>query len=122
MNSVRMGYDEGNAGRIQWARYSETLYDTPLRMAYTGLDPSTTYRIRLVYGPGSPSTKIKMTTDKDVEIHPWLAKPVPNRPLEFDIPKAATASGSLILIWTREPGKGGNGRGCQLCEVWLTRT
>ena len=57
-----------------------------------------------------------MANDK-LEIHPLLAKERPIRPLEFDIPKAATAGGALALSWYAEPGRGGNGRGC---EVTLT--
>ena len=36
-------------------------------------------------------------------------------------PPPATADGTLTLRWTREPGRGGNGRGCQVAEVWLIR-
>ena len=41
--------------------------------------------------------------------------------MEFDIPREATRNGSLTLTWTVEPGRGGNGRGCQVAEVWLIR-
>jgi hypothetical protein len=41
--------------------------------------------------------------------------------VEFDLPLAATAKGELTLVWTREPGLGDNGRGCQVSEVWLIR-
>ena len=34
---------------------------------------------------------------------------------------AATASGSLTLSWFAEPGLGGNGRACQVAEVWLMK-
>ena len=56
-----------------------------------------------------------------LEVHPLMVKPVPVAPVEFDIPQAATAAGVLDLSWTREPGLGGNGRGCQVSEVWLIR-
>ena len=42
-------------------------------------------------------------------------------PIEFDVPTAATLSGELNLSWYREAGLGGNGRGCQVSEVWLLR-
>ena len=42
-------------------------------------------------------------------------------PLEFDIPREATRDGTLDLDFTAEPGRGGNGRGCQVAEVWLIR-
>ena len=41
--------------------------------------------------------------------------------VEFDIPTQATAGGELTLNWRRTPGLGGNGRGCQVAEVWLIR-
>jgi hypothetical protein len=53
------------------------------------------------------------------EVHPFLAKPDPPRPLEFALPIEATGNGSVVLQFQREPGKGGNGRGCQVAEVWL---
>jgi hypothetical protein len=45
----------------------------------------------------------------------------PVRPLEFDVPKEATAGGYLRLRWYGEMGLGGNDRGCQVAEVWLVR-
>jgi hypothetical protein len=56
-----------------------------------------------------------------VEIHPLLTKPVPCRPVEFEVPQEATRGGELTLAWYREPGLGGNGRGCQVSELWLIR-
>jgi hypothetical protein len=50
-----------------------------------------------------------------------MAKPWPPKPLEFDIPREATGTGALTLIWHREAGLGHNGRGCQVAEVWLIR-
>ena len=61
-------------------------------------------------GPGAVSTL-------EIPAHEVKNK----RPIEFDIPREATRSGVLILAWTREPGQGGNGRGCQVSEVWLIR-
>jgi hypothetical protein len=56
-----------------------------------------------------------------LEIHPLMAKPAPVKPIEFDIPRQATEKGVLDLSWFRESGLGGNGRGCQVSEVWLIR-
>jgi hypothetical protein len=56
-----------------------------------------------------------------LEIHPLMLKPQPVRPIEFDIPRTATAQGTLDLSWYREAGLGGNGRGCQVAEVWLMK-
>ena len=51
--------------------------------------------------------------------HPPLRKPYER--LEFDVPAAATAGGNLTLSWYGQPGRGGNGRGCQVAEVWLMK-
>jgi hypothetical protein len=121
MHSVRIGFEEDDVEKLEWARFAETLYDTPLRMRYTDLDPTAKYRIRVVYGPNNPRIKIRCIAGESHEVHGWIEKPRPNRPLEFDIPVEAHASGTLELSWTREPGLGGNGRGCQVAEVWILR-
>lgn len=107
--------------RKSWWTYAESLYDEPLQMKYSGLDPAARYRIRVVYSGDSPGRKIRLATSAGLEIHPLMRKPQPVQPLEFDIPPAATAKGELELSWYREPGLGGNGRGCQLSEVWLIK-
>jgi hypothetical protein len=56
-----------------------------------------------------------------IEIHPFIEKAFPVSPQEFDIPGKATERGELELSWFREPGQGGNGRGCQVAEVWLIK-
>lgn len=109
------------ARRISWMDHAETLYDTPLRMRYAGLDPKARYRLRVVYAGDNPKRKIRLVAGDGLEIHPLLAKPVPFKPLEFAIPPAATRKGGLSLTWFGEPGLGGNGRGCQVSEVWLLK-
>jgi hypothetical protein len=37
------------------------------------------------------------------------------------VPNQATHTGVLDLSWHPEPGRGGNGRGCQISEVWLIK-
>jgi hypothetical protein len=107
--------------RSSWWTYAESLNDAPLQMRYTGLDPAARYKIRVVYAGDSPKTRIRLVAGNNVEIHPLIEKPFPVRPVEFDIPAAATAGGELTLSWYREPGLGGNGRGCQVAEVWIIR-
>ncbi len=117
-----------------WWTYAESLYDEPLQMRYTGLDRAAQYRIRVVYAGDSPGRKIRLVgrasrparvlqnpPPTEIEIHPLMLKPQPVRPIEFDIPRAATSSGELNLSWYREAGLGGNGRGCQVAEVWLIK-
>ena len=93
--------------------------DAPLRVRYVGLNPATAYKVRLVYGGDAPKKRIRLATGQGMEIHPLMSKPWPVRPVEFDVPPRATAGGDLTLQWTREPGLGDNGRGCQVSEVWL---
>jgi hypothetical protein len=119
--SPRTGFAGAAGRRVAWACHAETLYDAPLKMRYTGLDPHAAYKLRVVYAGDNPSRKIRLTAGDNIEIHPPMPKPVPTRPLEFDIPPAAIANGELVLTWSGEPGLGGNGRGCQVSEVWLIR-
>jgi hypothetical protein len=119
--SWRTGFAVQPGRRLAWCRHAETLYDQPLTLRYPGLDATARYRVRVVYAGDSPRIKIRLAANEGLEIHPFLEKPAPVRPLEFDLPPAATASGTLTLHWTREPGGGGNGRGCQVSEVWLMK-
>lgn len=102
-----------------WLRHSESLYDTPLTLRYTGLDPKANYRVRAVYNKERPTSAIRMTANDGLEIHPLLSKA--GEELEYPLPAAATASGTLELHWPQAPGTGGSGRGCQVCEVWLLK-
>jgi hypothetical protein len=90
-------------------------------MHYTDLDPSAQYMVRVVYAGDTFNTRLRLTAGDGIEVHPWRAKPLPIRPLEYDVPKAATAKGELDLCWRQTPGRGGNGRGCQVAEVWLMK-
>jgi hypothetical protein len=132
MRSARVGFEEdsvldspdegaGVPRRPSWMDHAETLYDAPLRMRYTGLDPKARYRLRVVYGGDNPKRMIRLVANDVTEIHPFMTKPVPFRPIEFELPPGATATGELNLSWVREPGLGGNGRGCQVSEVWLIK-
>ncbi|MDE3197328.1 MAG: hypothetical protein KGN84_13340, partial [Acidobacteriota bacterium] len=107
--------------RVSWFTHAETLGDTPLRMHYTDLDRKAQYVLRVVYGGDSPKTQIRLVANGQYEIHPFRAKPAPIAPLEFEIPRAATRTGDLILEWSKPAGGGGNGRGVQVSEVWLIR-
>ncbi len=111
----------GVARRLSWMDHAESLYDAPLRMHYGGLDPRAHYRLRVVYAGDAPKKKIRLFANESIEIHPLIAKSFPFAPQEFPLPPAATAGGELNLSWFGESGLGGNGRGCQVSEVWLLR-
>jgi hypothetical protein len=123
--SSLVGFDSpdlfGDEVPISWKRWAESLFDAPLKLHYAGLDRRARYRVRVVYSGDNRAAKIRMTCNGDSEIHPFMRKPWPPRPLEFDIPSEATAVGELTLMWIQEPGLGGNGRGCQVAEVWLSK-
>ena len=123
--SVLTGYNYpdqlGSAAPIAWKRWGESLFDAPFRMQYKDLDPRAQYRIRVVYSGEARRVKIRLMANGTQEVHGLIDRPIPQKPLEFDIPAEATKNGELALEWTREQGLGGNGRGCQVCEVWLMR-
>ena len=133
LESSYMGIGRGGVGRVDlvngyqtnyprsWLSVGAALNDTPVKMRYEGLDPHGRYKIRVVYAGGDVEPKLRLVANGTVEVHPWLQRPVPFRPLEFDIPPPATADGRLELTFSKEPGLAGNGRGLEIGEVWLIR-
>jgi hypothetical protein len=111
----------GQVRRVSWKDHAEALYDSPLEMFYPDLDLNARYRLRVVYAGDNSQKRIRLDANDTLEIHPLREKPVPIQPLEFVLPAAATASGRLKLTWRAEPGLGGNGRACQVAEVWLIK-
>ena len=103
---------------IAWSRYAQTMYDQPIVMRYTELDNSKKYKVRVTYAGDNFRIKIQFAADGRL-IHPPIVKPNPHKTLEFEIPQELTADGRLELQFNRDPGVGGNGRGCQVAEVWL---
>ena len=105
----------------EWWTNVLCMYDGSLKMHYDGLDPKARYRVRFVYS-AEPTRKVQIRLEADDQtLHDWMIKPDEMTPLEFDISASATADGELNLRWTRETGLGGNGRGCQVAEVFLLR-
>jgi hypothetical protein len=107
--------------RMSWCRFAQSLFDAPLTLRYTDLDPAAQYKVRVVYAGDSFRPRIKLLANDKVQVHPFIQKEFPVRPVEFDVPKEATRNGELRLLWFQEPGRGGNGRGCQVAEVWLIK-
>src|SRR5438552_5605067 len=97
------------------------MFDALLRIRYTVHYTESRYLVRVVYMGDAPRVPIRLVANGSVEIHPFQPKADPPVPVEFDIPLEATRGGTLLLEWTRPPGLGGNGRGCQVAEVWLIR-
>jgi hypothetical protein len=106
---------------LSWVTVTEGLYDSPVKLHYDGLDAKTLYKVRVVYAGDSTRPKLRMVAGGRFEVHGWLERPVPFRPLEFDIPAGATTEGILNLEVFREPATGGAGRGNAVAEIWLMR-
>ncbi len=121
LNGLLTGFDQNPEWRRAWCRHGASLYDQPLRMSYTGLDRSAAYKLRVVYTGDMFQVRVRLTANDSIDVHPFLVKPINMMPMEFDIPPEATRSGTLNLSWYAEPGRGGNGRGCQVSEVWLIK-
>jgi len=121
LDSPLVGFSYRPTLRSSWWTHAESLNDAPLKMRYRDLDRDAQYKIRVVYAGDSPNVQIRLVASPNIEIHPLMKKPAPVAPIEFDIPKTATANGELLLTWTREAGLGGNGRGCQVSEIWLIK-
>jgi len=102
-------------GRQSWNNYAEALYESPIMMKYTGLSRTASYKLRAVYG-GRYNPTLKLAAD-DLEVHGPVATAGPPTVREWPIPKEATRDGTLTLQWDRVEG-----RGAQICEVWLMRT
>ncbi|MBI3852907.1 MAG: hypothetical protein HY298_21850 [Verrucomicrobia bacterium] len=115
---IDFGYKNG---RLSWWNNAGTLFETPLKLRYTGLDRNAQYQVRVNYASDSASKKIRLLANDKFEIHPFMEKRFQGRPLEFDVSREATKRGELTLNWNREPGLGDNGRGCQVAEVWLMK-
>jgi hypothetical protein len=120
-DSPLVGFAGNATWRSSWRTHAESLYDAPLKMHYDGLDPKAEYKVRVVYAGDSPRVRIRLDAGEGLLVHPLMAKPVPMRPVEFWIPRKAYENGTLDLTWRREEGLGGNGRGCQVSEVWLLK-
>jgi hypothetical protein len=144
--SPREGFtlDDGSPQRLSWLDVAECLGNTPLLMRYEDLDPNAHYRLRVTYA-GRYNAVMRLTADGEYEIHgaygPTLegvrytikgdgaaqakvaekapgeeSELLPQFPLEFIVPKAATEDGVLDLRWDKVIG-----RGNQVAEVWLVK-
>ena len=117
------GLKPADGYRTSWRTRGQSFYETPLTMNYQNLDSSARYRLKVVYGADVEKSfpKIRVESGNRVEIHPFIDRPVPFRPMEFVIPPNAYADGNLTLNWVSEPGFGGNGHGVHVSEVWVLK-
>ena len=135
-SAVQGGYEITSATvPPEWLRYSMSFYDAPLVLRYDSLDKELGYKLKIVYWhPNRDSTDdIYRLTAAPVSaqhvsgchgnctflIHDYMPAPNPMRELHFAIPKEVTSTGTLELACSRRPGGGGNGKTCEVSEVWI---
>jgi hypothetical protein len=105
--------------RMSQISYAETLYDRPMTLAYTGLDRTRPYRLRITYAGEGYHAPMRLLANGGIELQPPTDRPANPTTITLDIPPAATATGALTLQWTGPLDGGGSGRGHQVAEVWL---
>ncbi len=110
-------------GPLSWFDHATSWRGKPIRLRYTGLDPEARYRVRVVYAGENICQEqgIRLMANESIVVHPYMRRPLPVRPVEFEIPPEATRSGELTLTWDREQPPSGRIRGAQVAEVWLIR-
>ena len=113
MNNMSLEVD--NRYRHTWLHHSQSLHGAPLIVRYDGLDKNAEYKIKVVEF-GRFHATIDLVADDVYKIHGPLRPEYPLWPVEYDIPKAATADGELELKWGLVEG-----RGTQVAEVWLIK-
>lgn len=99
--------------------YAETLYDSPLRLHYDGLDPRRGYKLTITYAGEDYTLPMRLVANGHILLQDHFARTANPMQVTIVIPREATAKGSLDLDWTRPPGMGGSGRGKQVAETWL---
>jgi hypothetical protein len=120
-HTARTGFVGRRApSRIAWLRHAEALYGNTLKLQYAGLDPAARYKVRYTQA-GDSSFATRLVANGAVEIHPLRKREAVVRVVEFDIPPATTAGGTLTLEWQPDPNASGNGRFVQVSEVWLVK-
>lgn len=111
-------FDRIKDWRVSWKTYMQTIFEQPLQMRYTGLDPHANYQVKVVY---VEDQEIRLKADDKYMVHDYLLPDYDPKPVIFDVPVEATKDGTLELEWNIHPGGMGPGRGCSVAEVWLVR-
>lgn len=101
--------------RTSWQSQMTTLYGTPLKMHYDGLDRKAQYRLKVTYA-GRFRPSMTLTLNDEFGIHGPVPQPDPIWPVSYYVPYEATKSGTLDVEWNLV-----DGRGCMVAEVWLIK-
>ena len=102
--------------RKSWQTQVTTLYGTPLKMRYEGLDPEAHYRLKVTYA-GRFRPTMTLTLNDEFGVHGPVPQPNPIWPVSYYVPQAAFEDGTLNVEWNLV-----DGRGCMVSEVWLIKT
>ena len=100
---------------LAWKKQADTLYTTPLRLAYEHLDPQAEYSIRASYS-GRTNHRMRLMANNQYLISDKIKSRAPVIQ-EYAIPRQATAGGKVELEWSAGPGE----RSCEVAEVWLIK-
>jgi len=100
--------------RMSWLNQAQSVV-RPLHLRYTGLDPNATYILKATYAGRSAGTYQLFVNGER------LGDPVqsdPQKPAwrEFEVPRSATAGGTLDVTWSNV-----RGGGAQIAEAWLMK-
>jgi hypothetical protein len=98
--------------------YAEGLYETPVRLRYTGLERGRRYRLVARWAGEDYALPMRLTGN-GVELHPFRPRHGDRETVETAIPQHLTADGTLTLEWHRPANIGGGGRGHQIAQTWL---
>jgi hypothetical protein len=107
------------AWRLSQLTYAETLYETPLQLRYTHLDPHAHYTVRVTYAGEDYALPLTLIANNHIQIHAARLRHSNPETVDFSIPAAAVNTATLTLKWLGPEGSGGSGRGRQIAEVWL---
>ena len=109
----------GQTTPLAWMNQINTLYDTPLQIAYDNLDPNSTYTLKIAY-TGRFRSKMKLFAN-GVMIHDFIRMGI--QPLfEFALPREVTKEGKVLFTWScGDDDKGEGERGSQVAEIWLIK-
>ena len=111
--TVEIVEHEGGPIPLAWLTCLEAIYDTPLTLAYNGLDEGRAYELRVVY-PSRIGRKARLVANDTFVVHEGIATG-DEASKSFIIPPGVVRRGQLQLQWTGE-----GERGIQVAELWLT--
>ena len=106
-------------GRLSWihAASAGPTLETALHLRYTGLDPKASYVLKATYAAvGRFSGTLQLYFDDQKFESPIKSDPRKNEMHEFQVPKSATAGGTLDVKWVKI-----DGRSPSIAEVWLSK-